>query len=170
MADRTPLTDDARQVIRRAAALLTGHTRRQFQGEMAHRYCGGSARLAETTFGWGRQAVHTGLHELRSGILCVEHFPAKGRLPGEPLCPQLAADIREQAKADPTVLEISVDTKAKVVEGEYARGGNNVDGGGGRECGDRVGPRPAGDAEVDTLGILMVASGALTLLAAGSVL
>ena len=47
--------------------------------------------------------------------------------------------VREQAKADPTTLEVSVDTKAKVAEGEYARGGKNADGGG-RERGDRVGP------------------------------
>jgi hypothetical protein len=47
--------------------------------------------------------------------------------------------VREQAKGDPTTLEISVDTKAKVAEGEYARGGKNADGGG-RDGGDGVGP------------------------------
>ena len=34
---------------------------------------------------------------------------------------------REQARADPTALEISVDTKAKVAVGDYARGGKNQD-------------------------------------------
>ncbi len=38
MADPISLTDDARQVIPRAATLLAGHTRRRFQAEMAHRY------------------------------------------------------------------------------------------------------------------------------------
>lgn len=102
MAD---LTDDARQAILLAATLLTGHKRRRFQAEMAHRYCGGSARLAETTFGWGRDAVHTGLHELRSGIRCVENFEARGRPTTEDLHPELEDHIRRlvdpHAQADP---------------------------------------------------------------------
>lgn len=50
MAD---LTDDTRRAILMAATLLTAHERRRFQAEMTHAYCGGSARPAETTFGWG---------------------------------------------------------------------------------------------------------------------
>ena len=73
------LTDDTRRAILSAATLLTGHTRRRFQAEMAHQYCRGSARLAETTFGWGRDAVETGLNELRFGIRCVEDFESRGR-------------------------------------------------------------------------------------------
>jgi len=36
--------------------------------------------------------------------------------------------VREQARADPETLEISMDTKAKVALGEYVRGGKNPDG------------------------------------------
>ena len=46
---------------------------------------------------------------------------------------------RVQARAEPDTLEISVDTKAKVSEGGYARGGKNPDGGG-RDGGEGVGP------------------------------
>lgn len=46
---------------------------------------------------------------------------------------------RAQAKTEPDTLEISVDTKAKVSEGEYARGGKNADGGG-RDGGEGMGP------------------------------
>ena len=35
---------------------------------------------------------------------------------------------REESRADPKTLEISVDTKAKVAVGDYARGGKNPDG------------------------------------------
>lgn len=105
MADRTPLTDDVRQVILRAATLLTGHKRRQFQAEMAHQYCRGSARLAETTFGWGREAVRTGLNELRSGIRCVEDFESRGRPTTEARHPAVEEHIRRlvdpHAQADP---------------------------------------------------------------------
>lgn len=35
--------------------------------------------------------------------------------------------VQEQSRADPKTLEISVDTKAKVAVGDYARGGKNQD-------------------------------------------
>src|SRR3954463_8427800 len=37
------------------------------------------------------------------------------------------AAVRQEAQGDPETLEISVDTKAKVNEGDYARGGKNPD-------------------------------------------
>jgi hypothetical protein len=36
-------------------------------------------------------------------------------------------EVREQSRNDPEVLEISMDTKAKVSVGDYARGGKNQD-------------------------------------------
>jgi len=36
--------------------------------------------------------------------------------------------VKEQMRGDPEALEISVDTKAKVALGDYARGGKNPDG------------------------------------------
>lgn len=44
--------------------------------------------------------------------------------------------VRAEMKAEPTTLEISMDTKAKVNEGDYARGGKNPD-----RLGRNVGPR-----------------------------
>ena len=99
------LTDDLRRTILLGATLLTGHKRRRFQAEMANAYCGGSARLAETTFGWGRDAVHTGLNELRSGIRCLEAFESRGRTATEDLYPEVEEHIRRlvdpHAQADP---------------------------------------------------------------------
>lgn len=46
--------------------------------------------------------------------------------------------VREEVEHDPTTLEISMDTKAKVNEGDYARGGKNPDRVG-RECGQGAG-------------------------------
>jgi hypothetical protein len=99
------LTDDARRAILLAATLLTGHKRRRFQAEIATTYCGGSARLAEATFRWGRDAVRTGLNEHRSGIRCVEAFDASGRKSTEEVHPALEGHIRRlvdpHAQADP---------------------------------------------------------------------
>jgi hypothetical protein len=81
-------------LIRAGARRLTGYQRRLFQAEVATELCGGSPRLAERRFGWGRETVEKGLHELRSGMRCRENFAAKGRKRSEEKAPRLAADIR----------------------------------------------------------------------------
>lgn len=100
-----PLTDDVIQTIQSAAKLLTGYRRRQFQAETAIKYCHGSARQAETTFGWGRAAVNTGINELRSGIRCLDASHFRGRKRSEALCPELEEHVHRlvdpQAQADP---------------------------------------------------------------------
>jgi hypothetical protein len=101
--------DDSRErldaLIRSGARRLTGHQRRLFQAEVTTELCGGNARQAERRFGWGRDTVATGLHELRCGIRCREDFAARGRRRSEQKDPQLAADIRAivepHAYADP---------------------------------------------------------------------
>jgi hypothetical protein len=207
-----------------AAQRLTGYRRRSFQAEVARALCGGSARRAERRFGWGRANVDTGLHELDTGIRCVERFATRGQRRSESANPQLAAAIRDlvephtqadpelksdrrytnlsarevrerlrietefavadlpsertmrdilkrmgyrlkriqkgkplkktaetdaifanvgavrdATKNDPETLVLSVDTKAKVSEGGYARGGKNADGLG-RDGGEGLGP------------------------------
>jgi hypothetical protein len=72
---------------------------------MAHKYCNGSARQAETTFGWGRAAIITGLGELRTGIRCLDAYGLRGRKKTEELCPKLEEHVHRlvdpQAQADP---------------------------------------------------------------------
>lgn len=100
-----PLTEDAFETFRSAAKLLTGFKRRRFQAEVAHRYCDGSARHAETMFGWGRAAVETGLNELRSGIRCLDAYNLRGRKRTEELRPEIEEHVRRlvdpQSQADP---------------------------------------------------------------------
>jgi hypothetical protein len=204
----TTSSEQYESLIRKAARRLKGHERRLFQAEVTDALCGGNPRAAEARFGWGRESVATGQHEARTGIRCVEDFPAKGSAPREEKAPQLAADVRaivephtqadpelkssrrytnlsarevldalksqkgytpdrlpsersmrdildrlgyrikriqkarplkktkdtdaifdnvdaarEQYRDDPETLEISIDTKAKVNEGDYSRGG-----------------------------------------------
>ena len=101
--DDSVATYDA--LIRSGAKRLTGHQRRLFQAEVATALCGGCARRAEDRFGWGRQTVEKGLHELRRGLRCLEDFAARGRRRSEEKDPRLAADIRAivepHAYADP---------------------------------------------------------------------
>jgi Rhodopirellula transposase DDE domain len=81
-------------LIRSGAKHLTGFRRRLFQAEVATALCGGCARQAERRFGWGRETVEKGLHELRQGVRCLEDFAARGRRRSEDQDPRLAADIR----------------------------------------------------------------------------
>src|SRR4051794_4035115 len=92
-------------LIRSAAQRLKGHQRRLFQAEVTDALCGGSPPAAEGRLGWGREAVATGQHEARSGIRCVEDFPARGAAAREQKDPRLAADVRAivepHTQADP---------------------------------------------------------------------
>ena len=81
-------------LIRSGARHLTGYRRRLFQAEVATALCGGCARQAERRFGWGRETVEKGLHELQHGLRCLENFAARGRQRSEERDPLLAADIR----------------------------------------------------------------------------
>ena len=101
----TELTESVRDTIRSAAQKLTGFRRRQFQAEMAIKYCRGNPRRAERVFGWGRDAVNTGLNELRSGIRCVEDYSTRGRPKSEEKSPELVQEIHAlvepKTQADP---------------------------------------------------------------------
>lgn len=49
-----PLPTDYVELLRSGASKLTGHKRRIFVAEVALTLCDGSARVAESRFGWGR--------------------------------------------------------------------------------------------------------------------
>lgn len=99
------LTESVKADIQLAAQKLTSHRRRQFQAEMASKYCQGSPRSAERIFGWGRETVELGLNELRTGIRCVEAYSSRGRHKTEELNPALVQEIHAlvepHSQADP---------------------------------------------------------------------
>jgi hypothetical protein len=61
-----------------ASSKMSGADRRAFQAAMTLKYCQGNARLAERVFGWGRETVQLGLHEHRTGIICLGMQPVYG--------------------------------------------------------------------------------------------
>jgi len=69
----TPLPLSASQIedLKLASGKMLGAERRSFLAAMAVKHCGGSARQAERVFGWGRGTVQLGLHERRTGVVCV---------------------------------------------------------------------------------------------------
>jgi len=101
----TALSEGVVETIKSAAGKLTGFARRQFQAEVAEQHCGGSPRQAERMFGWGREAVNTGLNERRTGIRCWDDFSSRGRHKTEEQWPELVREIHAlvepHSQADP---------------------------------------------------------------------
>ena len=99
------LSPSALQDIRLAAKKLTGFERREFQAEMALKYCNGSPRLSETRFGWDRNTVAKALGEKRTGVRCLDNYSQRGRKRTEELNPEIKKAIVKladpQAQADP---------------------------------------------------------------------
>lgn len=87
--------------LRLAASKMNLVDRRSFQAEMALKYCDGSARLAESRFGWGRDSVELGLAEKRTGICCIgAQSGYSGAKRWEDKYPVAAATLHQLAEAE----------------------------------------------------------------------
>ena len=90
-----------------AVSKMHGYERRSYMAEMTVKYCEGKSRMAETVFGWNRNAVETGLGEKRTGIICIGAQSARsGRTVWEKREPEAAEMLRrmadEHSQQDPT--------------------------------------------------------------------
>lgn len=74
---------------------LTGNTRRAYQAMITQTYLQGSARRAESIFGWARATVALGLRELESGYICYVEIHERGDKKTEDKLPHFAEAIRE---------------------------------------------------------------------------
>jgi len=94
------LTVEHIEDIKLAASKMARVDRRSFQAEMAVKYCDGKSRRAEAVFGFNRDTVELGLHERRTGIVCLNAKPAgSGRVLWEDKYPETAAALWEVAEA-----------------------------------------------------------------------
>lgn len=91
--------------IKNAAKKLTGAKRRAFEAQVTLDYFDAKAYLAEQAIGWDRKTIELGLNELRTGIVCVDNFKARGNKKTEVKKPQLKVDIvalaEPQSQTDP---------------------------------------------------------------------
>lgn len=99
------LTDLLKRTIQSAVKKMKGVEKRTYQAEVTKEHLGGSARKAERTFGWDREAVKKGQMEIETQIVCIDNFSARGRKKTEELLPNLETDIHElineKTQADP---------------------------------------------------------------------
>jgi len=89
--------------IKDAARKLTCSKKRAFQAQVCIDYLNSKAYRAEKVFGWDRKAVSLGLNELRTGIVCVDNFQARGNKKTEVKNPQLELDIISLAEPESQV-------------------------------------------------------------------
>jgi hypothetical protein len=101
----TLLTEAIKATFKDAAQKLTGNLKRDFMAKVSEDYLSSSARKAETVLGWNRHSVQLGLHERRTGMVCVDDYRARGRHKSEEKLPNLEANIRalveRYSQADP---------------------------------------------------------------------
>lgn len=99
------LTEALRTLLIDTADSLHGAARRRFMAQTVDRL-GLGQRQAQQLLGWTRDTLRKGLHELRSGVTCLDAFSARGRKRAEVHLPQLRVDIeaivQEHCQTDPT--------------------------------------------------------------------
>lgn len=99
------LSDGFKELLQFAATELKGAPRRLFMAKTVTELGWGGQRWAERELGWSRGTIRKGLHELKSGLVCLDAFNARGRKKAEAHLPNLLDDIESiaapQSQADP---------------------------------------------------------------------
>lgn len=99
------LTDSLKTLFIETATSLKGSDRRLFMARTVENLGPGGQRRAERELGWNRITIRKGMHELKSGFICLDAFSARGRKRAEVHLPLLLDDIREivdgQSQTDP---------------------------------------------------------------------
>lgn len=85
-----------KKLLQETASSLTGYAKRLFMARTVDEVFEGVAYRAQQELGWNRETVRKGLHELNSGVECVDgRRGATGRKPAEAHLPNLLTDIRD---------------------------------------------------------------------------
>ena len=99
------LTEDLKSLLIETAKQLKGSAHRLFLARTVKALGPGGASRAERELGWNRTTIRKGMHELESGITCLDAFCARGRKLAEEHLPNLLSDIRAivdgQSQTDP---------------------------------------------------------------------
>jgi len=100
------LTEELKGIYIETATQLKSSERRLFKARIVRSLGRGGQRYAERELGWDRTTIRKGMHELESGIRCIDNFSARGRKRAEEHLPNLLNDMRaildSQSQTDPT--------------------------------------------------------------------
>jgi len=91
------ITEGLKETFEETAKSLKGSERRLFMARVVKSLGRGGSSYAERELGWNRGLVRKGMHELETGIACLDNFAGRGRKRAEEHLPKLLDDIREIA-------------------------------------------------------------------------
>jgi hypothetical protein len=99
------LTEELKDLLIKTGEQLKGSARRLFMAHTVKTLGPSGASRAERDLGWNRKTIRKGMHELESGITCIDAFEARGRKRAEEHLPNLLTDMRAivdgQSQTDP---------------------------------------------------------------------
>jgi DDE family transposase len=114
------LTESFKALLIDTAKALKGSARRVFMARTVAELGSGGQRRAERELGWNRGTIRKGLHELTSGVRCVDNFSARGRKRAEDHLPTLltaiTAIVDSQSQTDPQVRTQRLSTRLSATE------------------------------------------------------
>src|SRR5260370_2199452 len=73
------LTDELKSLLIDTAKQLKGSARRHFMARTVKALGSGGASRVEREFGWNRKTIRKGMHEVDSGITCLDAFGVRVR-------------------------------------------------------------------------------------------
>ena len=99
------LSDSLKTLFIETAPTLKGHARRRLMAPAVKELGPGGQRRAERERGWNRATIRKGMHEVQSGLVCLDNFTARGRKRAEDHLPNLLTDstamVDRQSQTDP---------------------------------------------------------------------
>jgi hypothetical protein len=114
------LTEQVKSLVLNTFKDLKGGARRLFMARTVQALGEGGQRLAERELGWNRGTIRKGMHELESGVVCVDAYDWRGRKRAEEHLPNLLTDLKAvvdgQSQADPQFRTNRLYTRLTVAE------------------------------------------------------
>src|SRR5260370_11564302 len=114
------LAEPIKSLLLSTAKELKGRALRMFMARTVQALGEGGQRRAERELGWNRGTLRKGMHELQSGIMCVDAYTARGRKRSEEHLPNLLTDLKAvvdgQSQADPQFRTNRLYTRLSVAE------------------------------------------------------
>lgn len=99
------LNEELKAILVETAEKLKGSDRRRFMAQTVKGLGKGGASKAEQELCWDRKTIRKGMHEVESGITCLDAFSFRGRKRAEEHLPNLLKDIKNlvdsQSQTDP---------------------------------------------------------------------
>jgi len=114
------LTEEVKALLLNTAKDLKGSALRRFMARTVQTLGKGGQRRAERELRWNRATIRKGMHEVESGMVCVDAYSWRGGKRSEEHLPNLLSDLQaivdSQSQADPQFRTNRLYTRLTVAE------------------------------------------------------